>query len=83
MAKELCLSHSQFARKLDALTGFSPNRFIRFMRLKRAKELLQDLDLSITVVAYDCGFSDPSYFSRVFKKEFGKTPLLWRKEVML
>ena len=81
LAKELHLSHSQFGRKLDALTGFSPNRFIRFIRLKKAKELLQDQDLSITVVAYDCGFGDPSYFTRVFKKEFGKTPIEWRTQL--
>ena len=78
LAAALHLSHSQFGRKLDALTGFSPNRFIRFIRLKKAKELLQDEDMSITAVAYDCGFSDPSYFTRVFKKEFGKTPHEWK-----
>ncbi len=81
LAKELHLSHSQFGRKLDALTGFSPNRFIRFIRLKKAKELLKDQDLSITAVAYDCGFSDPSYFTRIFKKEFGKSPVEWRAQL--
>ncbi|MFK7807696.1 MAG: ATP-binding protein, partial [Saprospiraceae bacterium] len=78
LAKELHLSHSQLGRKLDALTGFSPNRFIRHIRLQKAKELLQNPELSITAVAYDCGFSDPSYFTRVFKKEVGKTPVEWR-----
>jgi signal transduction histidine kinase/DNA-binding response OmpR family regulator/ligand-binding sensor domain-containing protein len=78
LAAELHLSHSQFGRKLNALTGFTPNRFIRNIRLKKAKELLQSEELSITTVAYDCGFNDPSYFTRVFKKEFGKTPVEWR-----
>ncbi|MCB0651202.1 MAG: DNA-binding response regulator [Saprospiraceae bacterium] len=80
LAKELYLSPSQFRRKLDALTGFSPNSFIRFLRLKKAKTLLQDPELSITAVAFDSGFSDPSYFTRVFKQEFGKTPVDWRME---
>ncbi len=82
LARELHLSHSQFGRKLDALTGFTPNHFIRSIRLKKAKELLQNQELSITAVAYDCGFNDPSYFTRVFKKEFGKTPLEWRSEAI-
>lgn len=82
VAQELHLSHSQLARKLDALTGITPNRFIREMRLKKAKELLQNQELSITAVAYDCGFNDPSYFTRVFKKEFGQTPLEWRSETV-
>jgi signal transduction histidine kinase/CheY-like chemotaxis protein/AraC-like DNA-binding protein/ligand-binding sensor domain-containing protein len=80
LASELHLSHSQFGRKLDALTGFTPNRFIRNIRLRKAKELLLNQELSITAVAYDCGFNDPSYFTRIFKKEFGKTPLEWRSQ---
>jgi YesN/AraC family two-component response regulator len=82
IAKEVHLSHSQLARKLDAVTGYSPNRFIRLIRLTKAKELLADENLSITTIAYDCGFSDPSYFSRVFKKEFGKTPVTWREQFL-
>jgi signal transduction histidine kinase/DNA-binding response OmpR family regulator/ligand-binding sensor domain-containing protein len=82
LARELHLSHSQFGRKLDALTGFTPNHFIRNIRLKKAKELLLNQELSITAVAYDCGFNDPSYFTRVFKKEFGKTPLEWRSQAV-
>lgn len=80
LARELHLSHSQFGRKLNALTGFTPNRFIRNIRLKHAKALLQNEELSITAIAYDCGFSDPSYFTRVFKKEFGNTPVEWRSQ---
>ncbi len=78
LARELHLSHSQLRRKLDALTGVSPNHFIRFLRLKKARKLLLTSDLSITAISYDCGFNDPSYFSRVFKKEYGTTPMAWR-----
>lgn len=79
LAKALHLSHSQFGRKLNALTGYSPNRFIRAIRFKKAKELLQDETLSIANIAYSCGFNDPDYFSRAFKKELGKTPVEWRE----
>ena len=79
LAKALHLSHSQLGRKLNALTGFTPKRFIRNIRLKKAMELLVDREISITTVAYDCGFNDPGYFARVFKKEVGKTPMEWRQ----
>lgn len=72
------MSHSQLYRKLDALTGCSPNRFIRMLRLSRAKELLKDPGNSIASVAMDCGFDDPGYFARVFKQEYKVTPQKWR-----
>ncbi len=80
LCRTLALSHSQLHRKLSALTGFSANRFIRTVRLNRAKELLLDPNLKISAVAYDCGFNDPAYFSRAFKQAFGLTPQTWREE---
>jgi AraC-like DNA-binding protein len=68
-------------RKLDALTWCSPNKFIRNIRLKKAKELLKDDAISISSIAIDCGFSDPEYFARVFKQEFGVTPNEWRADI--
>ncbi|WP_148270452.1 hybrid sensor histidine kinase/response regulator transcription factor [Haliscomenobacter hydrossis] len=82
LCKAIHLSQRQLQRKLEALTGFSPNQFIRSIRLNHAKILLRDPELSITAVAYDCGFSDPSYFARVFKQEFGITPVEWRGKTM-
>lgn len=79
LCKTVHLSQRQLQRKLDALTGFSPNQFIRSIHLQQAKTLLRDPELSITAVAYDCGFSDPSYFARVFKQEFAVTPQEWRE----
>ncbi len=79
LCKAIHLSQRQLQRKLEALTGFSPNQFIRSIRLNQAKTLLLDPELSVTAVAYDCGFSDPSYFARVFKQEFDRTPLEWRE----
>ena len=68
------LSHVQVYRKLKALTGKTPSQFIRRIRLQKGLELLQTTDLSITEIAYDTGFSDPSCFSKTFIEEFGKTP---------
>jgi AraC-like DNA-binding protein len=83
LCHDLVLSHSQVHRKLSALTGLSANSFIRYIRLLKAKELLQNSGFSITAVAYDSGFNDPAYFSRVFKQEFGMTPQAWREQNLL
>lgn len=78
LAKLIFMSHSQLHRKLEALTGYSPNKFIRMARLEKAKELLRDQSNSIASVAMDCGYDDPGYFARVFKQEYGVTPQKWR-----
>lgn len=70
----LQLSHTQFYRKLKAITGKTPSQFVNAIRMEKAHELLLHSHLNISEVAYKVGFSDPNYFSRIFKKEFGKTP---------
>jgi AraC-like DNA-binding protein len=72
------MSHSQLHRKLDALTGYSPNKFIRIIRLNKATALLKDSANSIACVALSCGYNDAGYFARVFKQEYGVTPQEWR-----
>ena len=78
LCKMVFMSHSQLHRKLDALTGCSPNKFIRIIRLSKAKELLKNPAISIASIALDCGYNDPGYFARVFKQEYGVTPQDWR-----
>lgn len=78
LCKLVFMSHSQLHRKLDALTGCSPNKFIRVARLNKAKQMLKDPANSISAIAYECGYNDPAYFSRVFKQEHGETPQEWR-----
>jgi signal transduction histidine kinase/DNA-binding response OmpR family regulator/ligand-binding sensor domain-containing protein len=78
LCKHIFMSHSQLHRKLDALTGYSPNKFIRIIRLNKAKELLKDSSTSIASIALDCGYNDAGYFARVFKQEYGVTPQEWR-----
>jgi len=74
LCKALYLSNIQLYRKLKALTGKTPSQFIRSYRLQKAKYLIQTSSLNISEIAYDLGFTDPAYFTRVFKKEFGVTP---------
>ena len=79
LSQEIALSSSQLHRKLTALTGYSAIQLIRLIRLNQAKTQLQDPSTTIAEVAFACGFSNPDYFSKVFKKEFGKTPSEFRK----
>ncbi|MEM7572887.1 MAG: two-component regulator propeller domain-containing protein [Bacteroidota bacterium] len=81
ICKKMAMSHSQLHRKLSALTGLSTNKFIRHIRLTKAKKMLRNPKHSITAVAYETGYRDPSYFGRIFKQETGKTPAEWRREV--
>jgi signal transduction histidine kinase/ligand-binding sensor domain-containing protein/CheY-like chemotaxis protein len=74
LARKLFLSESQVYRKLKAVSGKSTAIFIRSVRLQKARELIITTDLSISQIAYEVGFNDPSWFSRAFKDEFGKTP---------
>ena len=78
LCREAGVSHPQLYRKLKRGTGMSAVKFIRHIRLKHAKKLLEDTELAINEVAYDTGFSDPDYFSKVFRKETGHTPSEYR-----
>ncbi len=71
---ELKMSNMQLYRKLKSLTNLSGNEFIKNVRLKKAVQLLESENFSVAEIAYKVGFNDPSYFTRIFKKEFGKTP---------
>ena len=68
------LARTQVNRKVKALSGKSPTLYIRAIRLEKAKELLQATHLTISEIAYDVGFNDPGYFTRVFHEAFGETP---------
>jgi len=80
LAKKLNLSRSSLYRKLKTVTGYSINQFIRKIRLDRAVQLLKDYDKTISEIAYDVGFNDLKYFRTCFKKQFGTSPINFRKE---
>jgi len=74
LCEKLGLSRTQLYMKIKALTNRSATQYIRAIRLFKAKELLQDSAQPVSQIAYEVGFSDPSYFSRAFSKEFGFPP---------
>lgn len=79
LSQALGLSSSQLYRKVKAITGTTPALFVRKLRLYKAKELLQTTELNVSEIAYEVGFSSPSYFSRSFAEEFGSPPVENRK----
>ncbi len=74
LARMAGMSRVQLFRKIKAITDHSPSKFVRSIRLQKAKELLLATNLNISEIAYDVGFKDPAFFSRTFKDEFEKSP---------
>ncbi len=74
LCKEVGVSERQLQRKLKAITNKSPNQLISSVRLQRAKELILSQQNTISEIAFQTGFSSPSYFSKCFKKEFDISP---------
>jgi YesN/AraC family two-component response regulator len=74
LSNDMSVSRSQLHRKLTALTGFSTTNFISMIRLEKAKDLLSGNQGNITEIAYKCGFSSQSYFTKSFTEYFGKSP---------
>lgn len=79
-AKYMAMGRTTFYKKLKALTGTPPNAFIRSMRLKRAAQLLQTGDHTVSEVLEYVAIYDLSHFSRIFKKEFGMSPTAYIAE---
>lgn len=74
MGEEIGMSRAQLYRKCKALTNYSPVEIIRNTRLKRAQQMLAQGDETIAQVAYQVGFSAPSYFTKCYKEFFGESP---------
>jgi signal transduction histidine kinase/DNA-binding response OmpR family regulator len=74
LGKKLYMSRASLYRKIQALTGESPNHFIRNYRLKRAAQLLKENFGNVTEVAFEVGFSSSAYFTKCFKEQFQQLP---------
>jgi AraC-like DNA-binding protein len=76
LANAMALSRTQLFRKIKVLTQKSPQQYLRFVRLEKAKSLLQatDKDMNVSEVCYETGFASKSHFTRSFQKEFGFSP---------
>lgn len=80
MADILCMSRSSLLRKIKTLFNLSPLDFIRLIKLKKAAEFIQEGKYRIGDICYMVGINSPSYFSKLFMKQFGMTPKDFEKQ---
>ncbi|QEL01248.1 response regulator [Olivibacter sp. LS-1] len=81
LCKEMGMSRVNFYKKIVALTDKTPSEFIRFIRLKRAADLLAKSQLYVSEISLLVGFNEAKYFRKYFKDEFGVTPNEYKKNV--
>ena len=74
LAEIMCMSRSNFYRKIKGISGMSPNDYLKTIRLKMAAELLLQQEYRINEIYELVGFSSSSYFTKCFKEQFGVPP---------
>lgn len=79
LSKELDISPYYFSKLFKEETGSNFVEYLTGLRMSRAKELLRDESRSMKEICMEVGYSDPNYFSRIFKKNFGVTPTEYRE----
>ena len=79
LAKQLGYSKSRFSHIFSETMGTTPIKHINDIRLNSACEMLSSTNLSISTIAFNCGFNDPLYFSKLFFKKYKTTPSEYRK----
>lgn len=78
LAEQANVTSYHFCRLFKLSTGKSPVEYINSLRINKAISLLQESELNITEIAYECGFEDSNYFSRIFKKYKNISPTQMR-----
>lgn len=81
MAEYVNLSRSRFSTKYQMQFGITPNRDLTDAAMLFANKMLQTSDICIADLAYECGFTSPDYFIRLYKKVYGITPGAYRKKL--
>jgi AraC-like DNA-binding protein len=74
LAADMNLSRVQLYRKVKSVTGSTPVELLRTARLNRAYRMLMTTDRSVSEIAYQVGFTAPSYFTKCFKESYGMLP---------
>ena len=81
IGKNLGLSRVQLYRKIKSLTNYAPNELVRIIRLKAAEQMFINTEKTISEVAYDTGFTSPSYFTKCFKEYYNESPTDYLKRI--
>ncbi len=77
--ENMSMGRTLFYKKVKSLTGFTPNEYLRVIRMKKAAELLSKTTLNVSEVAFKVGHNNPFYFSKCFKGQFGVSPSEYAK----
>ena len=80
LSREVGLTRGHLYKKLMSITGKGPSDFIRVIRLKRAKQFLEESQYQVSEIAYMVGFNSPKIFTKNFKAEFGILPSEYAKQ---
>jgi AraC-like DNA-binding protein len=75
------MSRVSLYKKILLITGKTPVEFIRFIRLEKAKHLLETSQLNISEICYKVGFNTPKYFTKAFKAEYNVLPSEYMNEL--
>jgi len=79
LCKAMSMSRTQLFRRLKSLIRQAPANYIKTIRLQKAKEMLETADLTVSEIAYKTGFQTVSHFTKIFKKQYGVPPSLFRR----
>ena len=79
-ADAMNMGRTTFTNKFKGILGVTPVEFVHDMRMKRARQLIESKNFTISEVAFKSGFSDPKYFSSCFKRYYGETPSNFRRQ---
>lgn len=80
LCRAVGMGRTNLHHKITSLTGKSAMQYVRALRLHKAMQLLENTELNVSEIAFEVGFDDPKYFSRVFTEETGIAPSQWRKK---
>ena len=81
LAREAGVSEFHFCRLFKKTTGFAPSRYFIRMRMEKARRLLRETTKSVIEVGLDVGYSSPSHFAHIFRREVGVAPSDYRGHV--
>ncbi|MDR1201486.1 MAG: response regulator [Tannerellaceae bacterium] len=78
--EKLGMGRTRFFNRIKDITGMTPNDYLIYLKMNKGQQLLkEDNGFTIAEIAYQLGFSNPAYFSKCFKKQFGITPLEYKR----
>ena len=80
-ADHAIVEFSIFIRLFSEAYNTPPQKYLTAIRMRHACSMLKSSDMNVTEISVQCGFNDPNYFSRIFKKNMGITPLQYRKDL--